>query len=182
MAIIHTATPEELVEIENLLLSRGADDWQDVEALAAIDSPRARVALRKALESPNHRVCIAVTEYARALISEAERIAVLVKALESAETYGGLTQALLAVESFHPPQIIDALLRGVLTRTDGPPVHFAAMLMYLHGTTSSAFDWSQRPWFLKFNTNDRGERIRLFKELCAKIGLDGRRSLETLHS
>ena len=51
IAIFETATPDELVEIENLLLSRSVDDWRDVEALAALDSPRARMALRKALQS-----------------------------------------------------------------------------------------------------------------------------------
>ena len=172
VAIFKTATPEELVEIENLLLSRSLDDWRDVEALAALDSPRARVALRKALLSSNHRVRIAVADYAPGLLSEAERTAILVHALEGSDTYGGLTQALLRIEAFHPPQIIDALLRGVLSRTEGPPVHFAAMLMFLHGKTSSAFDWEQRPFFLKFNTGDRHERIHLFQELCYKIGVD----------
>ncbi len=56
VALFETATPDELVEIENLLLSRSVDDWRDVEALASLDSPRARVALRKALQSSNHRV------------------------------------------------------------------------------------------------------------------------------
>ena len=65
-----------------------------------------RVALRKALQSPNHRVRIAVTEYAPGLISEAERTAVLIDALEGSDTYGGLTQALLQIETFHPPEIM----------------------------------------------------------------------------
>lgn len=96
----------------------------------------------------------------------------LAHALEGSDTYGGLTQALLQIEEFHPPPIIEALLRGVLTRSEGHPVHFAAMLMFLHGKATSAFDWAQRPFFLKFNTDDRPERIQLFQELCGKIGVD----------
>ncbi|MEP7351886.1 MAG: hypothetical protein ABI824_01510 [Acidobacteriota bacterium] len=178
LAILKAAAPEELVEIENLLLSRSVDDWRDVEALAALDSPQARVALRKALKSSDHRVRLAVADYAPNLISEAERTTALVHALEGSDTYGGLTQALLQVEEFHPPQIMDALLRGVLSRSDGPPVHFAAMLMFLHGKASSAFDWEQRPFYLKFNTGDRRERIQLFKELCAKLGVDAKKYLD----
>ncbi len=178
ISVLKSATPVELVEIENLLLSHGIDDWCDVEAFAALDSPRARLALRKALRSPNHRVRIAVTEYAPDLISEAERITVLTDALERSDTYGGLTQALLQIETFHPPQIIDALFRGVLARTEGAPVHFAAMLMFLHGKASLAFDWEQRPFFLKFRTDDRHHRIQLFQELCVKVGVNAEKYLD----
>ena len=48
------------------------------------------------------------------LISAAARTASLVAALESAEIYGGLTQTLLEVEAHHPPEVIEALLRGAL--------------------------------------------------------------------
>ena len=84
----------------------------------------------------------------------------------------GLTQALLQVEEYHPPEIVAALLRGVLARTEGPPVHFAAMLMFLHGQAKTAFDWNQRPFFLEFNTDDDAKRRALFRDLCAKIGVD----------
>lgn len=171
LEILKTATPEELVEIEELLLPRAAEDWRDIEALAALDSPRARVALRKALRTSNHRVRIAVLQHAPALITDAERTAALVEALEGSDTYGGLTQALLQIETYHPPEIVAALLRGVLTRTHGPPVHFAAMLMFIHGKAKTAFDWEQRPFFLEFHTPDGAKRRALFRDLCAKIGV-----------
>lgn len=179
LEILKTATPEELVEIEELLLPRATEDWRDVEALAALDSPRARVALRKALKSSNHQVRTAVLRHAPALVSEAERTAALVAALEESDTYGGLTQALLQIQTYHPPQIIDALLRGVLARTDGAPVHFAAMLMFLHGQAKTPFDWDQRPFFLEFNPTGATKRRAVFRELCAKIGVDPEPYLET---
>ncbi len=172
LAILKTATPAERAEIEDLLLSRAIDDWRDVEALAALDTPRAQAALRRALARGSHPVRIAVVNYAPHLVSQAERTASLVRALAGADTYGGLTQALLQVQEYHPPEVIEALLRGVLARDDGAPVHFAAMLMYLHGQASSAFDWEQRPFFLKFHTQDQQERKQLFAELCAKIGVE----------
>jgi len=172
LALLKSATPEELAAIEGLLLSRPGDDWRDVEALAALDSPRAREALRKALKSSNHRVATAVAEYAPHLVSDKERTKVLVAALEGAEIYGGLPQALLDVEEYHPPEIVDALFRGLLKPNCENPVHFAAMLMFIHGKAESSFDWTHRPLFLRFKTEDRAERERVFRELCEKIAVD----------
>lgn len=171
LSILKSCTPEELVEIERMLVSGGIKDWRDVEALAALDSPRARVLLKEALKSPDPTISTAVINYAPGLTSDKERTTALVAALEVAESFGGLSQTLLEVEDFHPPAVIDALLRGVLSRNDGVPVHFAAMLMFVHGKADSAFDWSHRPFFLKFNTEDRAEREKLFRELCGMIGV-----------
>lgn len=106
------------------------------------------------------------------LISAAARTASLVAALESAEIYGGLTQTLLEVEAHHPPEVIEALLRGALDREGDVACHFAARLFFLHGKASSAFDMKHRPFFLRFNTTDRPAREAVFCELCAKIGVD----------
>jgi hypothetical protein len=178
LALLKSATPEEFASIEEMILSRPVEDWRDVEALAALDSPRARVALRKALKSSDHRVATAVAEYAPHLVSDAERTKVLVAALEGAEIYGGLTQALLDVEEYHPPEIVDALFRGLLKPNCENPVHFAAMLMFIHGKADSSFDWTHRPLFLRFKTEDRAERESVFRELCEKIGVDPERHLK----
>ena len=66
----------------------------------------------------------------------------------------------------------DALFRGVLQREGDVAVHFAALLMFLHGKAKEAFDWDQRPFFLDFNTADRAERRQRFRELCEKLGLN----------
>ena len=169
--ILKTATPEELIEIENLLVSRGIHDWRDVEALAALNSPGARVLLRKALTSGNHQISSAVISYAPDLLSDEERARMLVAALNSSKIYEGLTQTLLEVEEFHPPEIVEALLRGVLERDGETAMQFAAMLMFIHGKATSSFDWELRPFFLKFLTDDRAERKALYLELCARIGV-----------
>jgi hypothetical protein len=170
--IIRNATPEELVEIERLLVNRPVDDWRDVEALAAIDSPQARVALARALRQGDHRVRTAVLEHAPHLVTEGERVASIVATLEQADFFGGLTWAIDHVETFHPPAVVDALFRGLLKREGEVAVHFAALLMFIHGKATSSFDWDQRPFFLKFNTEDAAERERLFRELCERIGAD----------
>jgi hypothetical protein len=148
IGLIQSASPEEFAELERLLVNRPVSDWRDVEALAALNSPRARELLRKTLKSSDHELRVAVTDYASDLVSEDERIVTLVAALQDTDIYGGLTQALLQVEEFHPPQILEALIRGVLNR-DGPTaVHFAAMLMFLYGKAETSFDWDKRPFYL----------------------------------
>lgn len=178
LEVLKTATPAELVEIENLLMSRGIRGWRDVEALAALDTPRARVLLQQASNSSNPEISTAVISHAPHLLSDNERTRSLVKALRNSKIYEGLTQALLEVEAFHPPAVMDELLRGVRRRDGETAVHLAAMLMYLHGKADSSFDWSLRPFFLKFNTEDRAERQALYTELCTRIGVKPKAALK----
>ena len=178
LELLKTATPEELVELEDLLIRRCPDDWREVEALAALNSPRARVALRNALKSSNHQVRLAVHRYAPALVSDTERTAALVAAIQGADTYSGLTPALMQIETFHPPAIIQALLRGLMERDGGSACHFAAMLYFLHGKSASAFDWKHRPFFLRFNTLDLKAREKVVRELCETIGADPSRCIK----
>jgi hypothetical protein len=43
--------------------------------------------------------------------------------------------------------------------------------MFIHGKARSPFDWEQRPYFLRFNTDDLAERKALFEALCKSIGI-----------
>jgi len=79
---------------------------------------------------------------------------------------------LLQVEEHHPPPVIEALFRGALVRKGDIAVHFAAMLMFLHGRAAEAFDWDQRPFYLTFHTEDPAERAAAFRELCARVGVE----------
>jgi hypothetical protein len=177
VGLLSKASPEELREVEAIMLQRGILDWRDVEAFAVFHSPAARMALRRALKGSDESIRAAVLNYAPEIVSEDERCASLISALETAEIFGGLTQTLLQVEDFHPPLIVDALLRGTLRRDGTTAVNFAAMLMFLHGKAASAFDWEQRPFFLKFQTEDAAQRAAAFRELCEKIGANAGRFL-----
>ena len=172
LSILNGATPEELKAIEGILIQRRSGDWRDVEALAAIDSKGAKAALKDALRTGDAEVRMAVHSHAPELMTKRQRIDSLVQALEQAEIYGGLTQALLEVEDFHPPEIIRTLLRGLMDHDGGTACHFAGMLYYLHGKSKSAFDWDHRPFFLRFNTTDMAEREKAVRELCETIGAD----------
>ena len=169
---IAAATPQERAAIEKLLLQRGTSDWRDVEALAALNTPVAQAELMAALKHPDAQIRLAVTRSAPQLVPESERVASLVKALETANLGGGLSQALDEAAEFHPEPVIESLLRGVLQREGEAAVNFAAMLLFVHGKADSPFDWEQRPFLLRFNTPDRRERQVAFVELCGKIGID----------
>lgn len=157
---------------EAVLVGHGVHDWRDIEALACLDSPRARAVIRVAIDHANPEVRSAVTRFAPHLIAEPVRIASLVRGLESADLFGGLTQTLEEVAGFHPPLVVAALLRGALNRSGEVAVHFAAMLCFIQGQARQPFDLEQRPFFLRFNTAVRGEREAVFTELCERIGLN----------
>lgn len=170
--LIRRATPAGRAALAAILVPRATNDWRDVEALAALDTPEAHRALQDALTAGGPEVQMAVLRYAPNRVTSEEREAVLVEALRTAKFYGGLSQALDEVTRFHPPAVMAALLRGALERQGDGPVHFAAMLCFLHGQAKSAFDWDHRPFFLRFNTANRAERETGFRELCARIGVD----------
>lgn len=167
-AITH-ATPAERAQIESLLLSRAISDWRDVEALALLNTPDAREALRHASQSTDCVVALAVAEHAPDLVSEELRIATLVAALEREGMDSGLSQVLDQVAVFHPPPVVDALFRGVIERNGATAMHFAAMLLFIHGQATTSFDWDQRPFLLQFHTEDTVERATAFGALRAKI-------------
>jgi hypothetical protein len=80
-------------------------------------------------------------------------------------------------EEFHPPGVVETLFRGALNRDGEAAVHFAALLFFLHGKADEPFDWNHRPFFLRFNTDDRKERIAVFRELCEIVGVDPKQYL-----
>jgi hypothetical protein len=169
---IRDATPAERDAIEAILLSRGTRDWRDVEALAALDTLQANEALKAAKGDPDPQIRLAVVRHAPQLVSETERTASLVRALKTANLGSGLTQALDEAADFHPKEVVETLLRGALHRHGEAAVQFAALLLFVHGKADSPFDWDQRPFFLRFNTDDPKARGAVFVELCGIIGVD----------
>ncbi len=169
MDALKAATAEERAAMEAMLLNRGAKGWRDVEALAALGTPRADEILKAASENPDPEIRMAVVRYAPKLVPEAKRVTSLVKALETAALFGGLSQALDEAAEFHPEPVVHALFRGALMRDGETAVQFAAMLMFVYGKASDPFDWGQRPFFLRFNTENHEERSAVFRELCLKL-------------
>ena len=124
------------------------------------------------VETGSIDVQLAIARYAPTFVSDEERSAMLVRALQLDELSGVLSLALDQVGAFHPPAIVDALLRGLFARPGDVACHFAAMLAFVFKKADSSFDWEFRPLFLRFNTDLHAERVDAFRELCALIGLD----------
>jgi hypothetical protein len=172
LTILDAASPAELKSIERIILSRGVKDWRDAEVLARLGTDRARAELREAFAHGTVEIRGAVMRYAPELVSAAKKTAHLIDALRNAEFYYGLSEALGEVEDFHPPKIMDELFRATLRREGGVAVHFAGMLLFLHGQSKMAFDWEHRPFLLRFGTSNRAEREAVFRELCERIKVD----------
>ncbi len=161
---------DERKAVEALLVSRKDEGWRDAEALAALGSPKARTALKTAARGPNREVRL---HAARNLEGE-DLDRHIAEALTNGGFGDGLAQAeLLAEQEPLGPATRAALLQGALTATDGRQVRFVGLLLFHHGLAPEPFDWSQRPYFLEFLTEDTAERRRLFDGLCEKLGVDG---------
>jgi hypothetical protein len=171
LAVLRAMTPRERGAIEAMLIRKGLSDWRDVEALAEIDTPAARAVLEAAIHHTNPEVRNAVLQHAPTLVPEEQKLRVIIQGLKTSVIFGGLTQTLDDVADFHPPEVIETLFRCALSRTGDVAVHFAAMLFYIHGKASVPFDWDHRPFFLRFHTEDRAERVAVFRELCATVGV-----------
>ena len=168
---LREATPGERMEIEGMLITRSSLDWRDIEALAEINTPRSRAAIKSAASKSIIETSIAAIRYMRELFTDGECISIIVDALRAAKLYGGLSQALDIVADFHPQEVVSELLRGVKQREGDVAVLYAAMLLYLYGKSKEPFDWEKRPFLLRFNTEDTADRHEAYLELCRILNI-----------
>lgn len=173
LTAIAAAKAEERATLETLLLGRGMQDWRDVEALAALGTPRAERALAEAIHHPEPEIRAAVLRYAPALVSDPQREEAILRGLREARIYRGLSATLSLVEAYHPPAVRAAVLRGALEREGEVAVHLAAMAAYLYGKAESPFDWQQRGRFLRFRDEEPAARRAAYLELCDWLGVSG---------
>jgi len=163
-------TPAERREIEAMLIGKAEQDWRDFEALKHLDTPKAREAIRRGLDAADPETRAAAARHLDE--DDPERGRALARALGEAAPFEGLSPLLDEAAEFHPPEVVDALLRGAATSEDETvAVNYAAMLYYIHGLAEEPFDWSHRPFFLRFGEGG-AERSAAFDELCRAIGVD----------
>jgi hypothetical protein len=172
LALLHQANDSERKAIERILIHHTPCGWRDIQALALLNSPTARTAIMDAFLHADTETRMAVHTYAPDLITPQLRTDSLVRGLREGQIFSGLSQTLREVEQFHPPEVIQELLRGLMRRDGGTACHFAAMLFFLHGKSASSFDWEHRPFFLKFNTDNLSDRATVVRELSEVIGVD----------
>lgn len=163
--------------IEAMLLARANEDWRIIEALAQFNTPRAQQAVKDALRSSNPEIRREARHHVPDDVPKEDRTKMLLKTLQSDDIYEGLSEGLDEAAKFHPPKVIDLLLKGCLHRPGNVATHFSALLYYIHAKSKTPFDWDHRPFFLRFNTDDREARKAVFKELCETIGVDVKKYL-----
>jgi hypothetical protein len=166
---IRLASPDERQAIEQFLIARGIKHYIDAEALALIGSPTANQVLLKAFRSGSTEVRAAVVRVAPDLVDANEKLTELLQRIVECDAYNGLDLTLTQIESVHPPEVIEAMLRRIVRDPGVVAVHFAALLLFLCGQSSEPFDWDQRPFFLRFNPGDDEDRKEAFRELCGRL-------------
>jgi hypothetical protein len=160
-------TPEEREMVEAILTAHLADsgDWRDVEALAALGTLGSMAAVNSAKKHRNAEVRnFALKTLADAAPHEAAELEDdIVRAVE---------RGALDLAQCHPtPRVKRALLDCARLADPVTRVNAAALLMYLCGSTSEPFDWSQRPFFLRFGTDDMAELRAAWTELRERTGI-----------
>jgi len=174
-ALDEMASTERDKVVDVLTSYNPSNAWRNFEALDHLKTPKALSAIIDGLQHPSLEVRIAASRFATNADDQRERV--LIEALKSSEIFGGLSQALDQIETFHPDSVIEELLRGLLVR-NSEAVNFAGMLFFIFGKSDTPFDWNLRPFFLKFNTDNRVEHEKAFIELCNILGLDSTKYLE----
>jgi len=158
---------EEREAIETVLVQHlnSPGDWSDVEALHALGTPRAAEAVSAARTHPLAEVR---THAARLAGNQGAREAAIISGLASDS---GWSQALDLAEQCPTPAVKQALLDCARKGPSEARVNAAAMLLYLCGQAAEAFDWAQRPFFLRFASDDPAELHAAWGELRQRTGL-----------
>jgi hypothetical protein len=148
LAALAEATDAEREAIESLLLSRPTEDWRDVEALALLDSPRARDRLLSLAHGSHRAIALAVIAYAPHLVDRETTDQQIVAALDHGEQTEVVARAIDLAERFPTPCVIEALIRA-LARADRPTAYdLIATLLTIQGTITDLWDLTARPMIL----------------------------------
>ena len=166
LSALHEMTPDERTAIEDGLIAHLADpgDWRDVEALAALATPRALAAVQKARKHTDRQVREHAIEH---VLEKTPQDPNVEDDVVRAVKQGNIELA----EQCPTPRVKRALLDCARTADATTRVNAAALLMYLCGQAAEPFDWNQRPFFLRFGEENPKERRAALKELREKTGL-----------
>ncbi len=161
----------DLKTIETLLISRKDQDWRDVEALAALNTPHAIAALQECLHSQNNEVKLFAVKFLKEMEIVDRVEEVVLETLPKTKIGEGMTFALDLAKAYPTERISQKVLWCSLNGNDDIRIHCAALALYLYGVASSDFD-SSYPVIFEFREPDRSKRIKPFLELCGLIGVN----------
>ena len=163
----------ERAQLEALLIARleRGGDWRDVEALAELETPRAREAVKKARKHTNNDVRNFALDLAKEskLLEGQEWEDEVVRAVERAASMNGLDAALRFAAECSTPRVRKAVLDMARTGDATTRVNMAGLLYYLIGKAKEAFDWEHRPYFLQFGEEDMAVLRPAWNQLQAEL-------------
>ncbi|MEQ1821115.1 MAG: hypothetical protein ABL949_01255 [Fimbriimonadaceae bacterium] len=159
-------------QVEGKLIPRAANDWRDLEALDRLGTPAAIEAILRVRSATDPQIQLYAHQYGP-LPSEQEWERAILRLLETAEIYSGLTQVLnCAIE--HPSEAVVAMLwHKVRSPESGVAYHCAAALCCIAGVLESIYDDSQRELFLNLVGPASENRSKAVMDLEALLGLKG---------
>ena len=146
-------------------------DWREIEALAAIGTPQAMEAIRKAAEHGSSETRLYATRQLAETGETTHLENAIIQGLRNTSLFGGLSEALDMAEEHPSPRIQETLLDLALNGDEEQRIHCAALALYLGGKAEEAFDWNHRPFFLQFGDEDRHVQVEAYRELCRRLGV-----------
>lgn len=170
LAALHGLTNPEAAYILDFLNERldgfGAN-IRDVDAMAALEIPPARMVMKRLAAHPSAEIRLRAVRYLAERGDEAAAIGEIVRLLRSPDTDIGADALMTAAERHPTSEVRAALLDCALDGADHLRVHAAALALFLAGRASESFDWSHRPLFLLFGEADRTVRLDAMERLKA---------------
>jgi hypothetical protein len=166
---------EESNSIEELLIRnlKEAGDWRDVDALAALGTNSALAAVDEARfhndsKVRKHAIRIIFGRRHAKNMTEKERTELEEQVIQAVK-HGDFEIA----ENMPTMCVKKALLDSILGFKSEIRVSAVAFLLYLCGQAPEPFDWSQRPFFLRFSDSERDPKMRqqAWEHLRKRTGL-----------
>jgi hypothetical protein len=173
LSALHGLSNPEAAFILDLLNERLEDagaNFRDVDAMAALEIPPARMAIQRLAAHPSAEIRLRAVRYLAERGDEAAATREIVRLLRAPVTDIG-ADALMTMAEAHPTAAVRAaLLECALDGADHLRVHAAALALYLAGRAAESFDWNYRPLFLEFGEADRAVRVKAMASLDALMG------------
>jgi hypothetical protein len=153
----------EAMEAELLHRLHREGNWRDLEALEALDTPKAREALARARRHADYGVRAWALQRemdAAEPGAEKEFEEDVIRLIEGAKAMEGLTEAIDLAVQCSTKRVRRAVLHQARTGDSTTRVNMAGLLFCLMGKTEEIFDWTHRPFFLRFGDHNEQSDFR----------------------
>ena len=152
---------------EEILLSRNASDWRDIEALDVLGTEKALEEMNRALSSSKIEVRIEAAERLkkREIIEDEDIENVIIRSLDEVTFFNGMNRVMRLVEQYPSQKVREKIRWCAVNGNDDIRVLAAAMYHFLSGCTESSFDWEYRPLYLRFGKHSKHDRKVALQEL-----------------